>query len=120
MTRSRASQPRSDVASTRATRTRSRSGTGPAAPSATTAGAAGGRTTATISSPRCGDGARRSDAGGLEQLDQVARRVLDEDLLAAGSADDLVAERDALGLQPFDLTREVVKDEVDPVPPSGS
>src|SRR5262245_46659829 len=34
-----------------------------------------------------------SHAGGLEQLDEVAGRVLDEDLLAARAGHDVVAER---------------------------
>src|SRR6266536_555117 len=38
-------------------------------------------------------------AGGLEQLDRVAGRVLDEDLLAAVADHDLVAEPAASGLQ---------------------
>src|SRR5262249_42674093 len=56
---------------------------------------------------------------GLEQLDQVARWVLDQDLPAAGSRDDVVAELDAFGLQPGDLCIQVRVDEMDAVPASG-
>ena len=55
----------------------------------------------------------------LEQLDQVARRVLDEDLLPAGTGDDVVAERHAFGPQAGDLGVQVGRKEVNPVPPPG-
>jgi hypothetical protein len=41
--------------------------------------------------------------GGLEQLDHVAVRVLQQDLGAAGSGDDVVAEPAAGGAEPLDL-----------------
>ena len=58
-------------------------------------------------------------SGRLEQLDEVARRVDGEDLGAAGTGDDLVAERHAFLGEAGDLGLEVVEDEVDPVPPAG-
>src|SRR6476646_9286683 len=61
-----------------------------------------------------------SAAGRLEQLDQVAGRVLDEDLPAAGTTHHVVAEGDPFGLQPADLLVEVVVDEVDAVPAAGA
>src|SRR6476659_8729078 len=67
----------------------------------------------------CTSTAARSAVGGLEELDDVAGRVLEEDLLAARSHDDVVAERGARGSQPLDLGADVVDDEVDPVPSSG-
>src|SRR5215203_2086972 len=63
-------------------------------------------------------GNRWSGAGGLEELDRVARGVFEQDLPAAGAADDVVAERQAGGPQPLDLGRDVVDDEVDAVPAS--
>src|SRR5215831_6624256 len=61
-----------------------------------------------------------SHASGLEQLDEVAGRVLDQDLLAARAGHDVVAERHAGGLQAVDLGRDVVDDEVDAVPAAGT
>jgi hypothetical protein len=40
-------------------------------------------------------GTRRSGAGGLEQFDDVAGGVLQEDLRAAGAGDDLIAEAES-------------------------
>ncbi len=59
-----------------------------------------------------------SATGGLEELDDVAGRVLEQDLLAAGSFHDVVAERRAGVAEPSDLGVDVVDDEVDPVPTS--
>src|SRR6266508_1962832 len=52
----------------------------------------------------------------LEELDHVARRILDQDLRAARSLHDLVPERHAFRAEPFDLGGEVVDDQMDPVP----
>src|SRR4051812_50140624 len=60
----------------------------------------------------------RSGAGGLEQLDRVARRVVDQDLLPARPADDVVAERQAGGAQAVDLGGDVFDDEGDAGPTS--
>src|SRR3954447_2349058 len=57
-----------------------------------------------------------SGAGGLEELDWVAGGILEEDLLTARPADDVVAERQAGGAQPLDLGRDVFDNEVDAVP----
>src|SRR3954463_909190 len=59
-----------------------------------------------------------SGAGGLEELDRVAGRVLEQDLPAAWPADDVVAERQGGGPQPVDLGADVLDDEVDAVPAS--
>jgi hypothetical protein len=64
-----------------------------------------------LGSPRAPSG-----AGGLEELDRVARRVLEQDLLAARAADDVVAERQAGGAQLLDVGGDVLNDEVEPVP----
>src|SRR5882724_7203561 len=52
----------------------------------------------------------------LEQLDRVARRVFAQDLLTAGSGDDVVAEADALVLQLDDERAEVVHREDESIP----
>src|SRR5262245_37332368 len=52
----------------------------------------------------------------LKKLDRVACRVVNEDLLAARTLDDLVSERDSGRTQPLDLGGEIVDQEVDPVP----
>src|SRR5215208_491304 len=57
-------------------------------------------------------------AGGLEELDRVAGRILEQNLLAARTGDDVVAERQPGGAEPFDLGRDVLDDEVDAVPAS--
>jgi hypothetical protein len=59
---------------------------------------------------------QRSGAGGLEELDRVAGRVVDQDLLTAGAADDFVAKREASGTQPLDLGSDVVDLQVDSIP----
>ena len=59
-------------------------------------------------------------AGRLEELDDVAGRILEQDLLAAGPFDDVVAERRAGVAEPGDLGVDVVDDEVDAVPAAGS
>jgi hypothetical protein len=49
----------------------------------------------------------------LKQLDRVASGVLEQDLLAARPADDVVAERQSGGTQPLDLGPDIFDDEVD-------
>src|SRR4051794_21437949 len=44
-----------------------------------------------------------SAAGRLEELDRVAGRIVQHDLLPAGAGDDVVAERQAGGAQAGDL-----------------
>ena len=56
---------------------------------------------------------------GLEQLDRVAVRVVEEDLLAAGPADDVVAERGAGVAEAVDERVEVVDLDDEPVPAAG-
>jgi hypothetical protein len=56
----------------------------------------------------------------LEQLDGVAGGILEQDLLAARPANDVVAEGEARGPQPLDISRDVVNDEVDAVPAAGT
>jgi hypothetical protein len=57
--------------------------------------------------------------GGLEQFDEVAGRVGEQDLAPAGAGDHIVAEGQSGGAQPADLGVEVVDDEVDAVPSAG-
>src|SRR5262245_17079592 len=54
--------------------------------------------------------------GRLEDLDRVAGGILDEDLLASGAGHDVVAEAEPGGAEPFDLRRDVLHHELDPVP----
>jgi hypothetical protein len=56
---------------------------------------------------------------GLEQLDRVARRVLEQDLFAPDAGDDLVAEPGAVLTQPCDGRLDVVDLELKAIPPSG-
>src|SRR5205823_1906550 len=58
--------------------------------------------------------------GRLEQLDQVPRGINGENLCAAGTGHDLVAEPNPLLGEAGDLAVEVVDDEVDAVPASGA
>src|SRR5262244_2183967 len=60
--------------------------------------------------------ASRSLTPRLEKLDRIARRVLQQDLRAAWSGDDVVAERHPGAAQSSDLARQVVDDEVDAIP----
>ncbi len=55
----------------------------------------------------------------MEQLDDVAGRVLEQDLGAAGAGDDVVAEARAGFAEPSHLGDDVGDDEVDAVPPPG-
>lgn len=54
----------------------------------------------------------------LEELDRIPGWIVDEDLLAAGSGDNLVAERQPRGTEPFYLGGNVVDEQVDAVPPA--
>src|SRR2546428_6252338 len=57
-----------------------------------------------------------SASGGLKELDRISRRIVEEDLLPAGSGDDLAAESHARRAKAHDLGLDVVDDEVDAVP----
>src|SRR5712691_11416021 len=61
-------------------------------------------------------GARRECSGGLEQLDRIAGRIVDEDLPSAPPGHDLAAEPAAGALQPRDGGRQVVELELDSIP----
>src|SRR4051794_40784102 len=63
--------------------------------------------------------ADRSAAGRLEELDRVARGILEQDLPTPRAADDVVAERQARALEPRDVGGDVLDDEVDAVPSAG-
>jgi hypothetical protein len=54
--------------------------------------------------------------GGAEQLNRVARWILEQDLLAPRTGDDVVSERHAFGAQTLDLGLDVVHHELDTVP----
>src|SRR4030088_2648222 len=62
----------------------------------------------------------RSAAGRLEQLDQIAGGILEQDLRTAGPGHDLVAEFDSGGAQPCDLGGEIIDDQVNAVPAAGT
>src|SRR6476661_7732297 len=70
-------------------------------------------TTAARRRPRSGEASPRSR---LEQLDDVPGRVEQQDLLAARTFDDVVAELRPRVAQPRDLGDDVVDVEVDAVP----
>src|SRR5262245_32262975 len=55
----------------------------------------------------------------LEQLHHVPRRVLAENLLAAGTRDDLVAERDASRAQVGDGLRDIAHLDDEAIPAAG-
>src|SRR5262245_42489163 len=57
--------------------------------------------------------------GGLEEFDHVAGGVLEQDLLAAGSCEDVVAEPSTRVAEAGDFDIDVVDDEVDSVPAAG-
>src|SRR4051794_41699391 len=57
--------------------------------------------------------------GRLEQLDQVAVRVGEQDLAPAGAGDHVAAKGQARAAEPLDLCVEVVDDEVDAVAACG-
>ena len=58
-------------------------------------------------------------ASGLEELDWIARRILEEDLPATVAGDDVVAESGAGLLQSRDYPSEVFHFDLNPVPPTG-
>jgi hypothetical protein len=55
--------------------------------------------------------------GGLEQLDRVARGIVEHDLGAARSSHHVAPEPGPGSTQALDLGGDVVDDELDPVPP---
>src|SRR5215218_8343019 len=61
----------------------------------------------------------RSGSGGLEELDRVAGGIVEQDLLPAWAGDDVVAERQPRGAEPFDFAGEVLDDQMDAVPAAG-
>ena len=58
-------------------------------------------------------------AGRLEQLDDVAGRVFQQNLLAARAGDNIVPEGNARGTQPLHLGRDIAHYEVNAVPSAG-
>jgi len=58
--------------------------------------------------------------GGLEELDRVARGIVEHDLGAARSPHHVAPEPGPGTTQALDLGGDVVDDELDPVPPTGS
>src|ERR687884_958572 len=63
-----------------------------------------------------GVGSRRSPPG-LEELDRITRRIVDDDLRATRSGQDVVrAERHPGGSQPLDLCFEIADLEVNAIP----
>src|SRR5215218_5438810 len=68
---------------------------------------------------RCPGAAAGASLGGLEQFHHVAGGVLQQDLGATGSGDDVVAEPAAGGAKPLDLAGQVVHLQVQAVPAAG-
>src|SRR5439155_26212184 len=58
--------------------------------------------------------------GGLEQLDDVAGGVFEQDLQSAGAGYDLIAKFRPGRLEPLDLACEVLDDELNAVPAAGT
>jgi len=56
---------------------------------------------------------------GLEEFDEVAGRVGEQDLASSGSGDDVAVEGQPDGVESVDLGVEVVDDEMDAVPARG-
>src|SRR3954471_23752721 len=75
---------------------------------ARSSGAAGGAL------PRVGS-RHWSATGGLEELDRIARGVVEHDLPAARPADDVVAEGHSGAAQAGDVAVDVIDDEVEAV-----
>src|SRR4051794_10422432 len=70
------------------------------------------------------EGRSRFDArcltrSGSEELDRVARGIVDDHLVAADAVDDLTASRHAAPAQAFHFAGEIVDDELKPVPAAG-
>src|SRR5262245_19096998 len=63
---------------------------------------------------------RRRGGGELEELDDVAGGVQEQDLLATGSLDDVVAEPCPGVAEAGDFGIDVVDDQVDAVPAAGT
>jgi hypothetical protein len=57
---------------------------------------------------------------GLEEFDNIARGVLEQDLLAARTRDDVVAKRNTGGPKPGNLGIDVVDDKMKAAPSAGS
>ena len=58
-------------------------------------------------------------AGRLEKLNEISRRVLDQNLRSTGSGDNVIAELHALGAQSRNLGREILDNEMNTVPAPG-
>src|SRR6266545_4812253 len=58
----------------------------------------------------------RSSPSWLKQLDRVARGVVDQDLGSSGARSDIVAEPQPGRAKALDFRRDVVHNELDPVP----
>src|SRR5262249_18523471 len=58
--------------------------------------------------------------GGLKQLDAVGGWVLAQHLLAAWSFDDIVSKRSARAAKTRDFSLDIINDEVNTVPATGS
>jgi hypothetical protein len=59
---------------------------------------------------------RTSRPARLEQFDRVSGGVVEQDLRAARSGHDVVAETDSRRTETFDLRRKLLDDQVDTVP----
>src|SRR5262245_31032328 len=55
----------------------------------------------------------------LEQLDGIARWIVEDNLRAAGTRHDVAAKADARRTQALDFSREVVDDQVNTIPTAG-
>src|SRR5687768_11384509 len=70
-------------------------------------GAASSPLRGALRAPLATTGPAASVAGGLEQFDDVAGRVFQQDLLATRTDDDVVSEREPFGAQPVHLGSDV-------------
>jgi hypothetical protein len=68
-----------------------------------------------IEIPRC-SGLLKSAAGRLKKLNEIPRRVYQQDLRSAGSRHDVVSELRAGGTQPRHLRGKIVDDQVNAIP----
>jgi hypothetical protein len=73
-------------------------------------------TQARSSTPVSGTGQPAYAPAGWKSSNRVAGGILEQDLLAARIADDVIAKAQAGGAQPLDLPGNVVDDHVDAVP----
>src|SRR5256884_6028736 len=62
----------------------------------------------------------RAARGRLEEFDRVARRILEQDLRAAGARHGIVPKPHAGGAEPCDLRGEISDDEMDAIPAARS